>query len=146
MGSSREIEVSEDVVLTLEIDCAECERDGVIHEYEGEGKAMRCSRVTILGCRTVGPETVATAFGGSRRAETASDSSNLLASRSLGLSEPSAYRLATGDALHVLRLLRLVKNFARKHGLAVFDPQNGVISYPDDPPPQETKRPCWRLW
>jgi hypothetical protein len=63
---------------------------------------MRCSRVTISGCRTVGPETVATAFGGSRRAETASDSSNRLASLSLGLSEPSAHRLATGDALHVL--------------------------------------------
>ena len=65
-------------------------------------KDMRCSRVTISGCRTVGPETVATAFGGSRRAETASDSSNRLASLSLGLSEPSAHRLATGDALHVL--------------------------------------------
>jgi hypothetical protein len=55
-----------------------------------------------FGCRPVGPETVATAFGGSRRAETASDSSNRLASLSLGLSEPSAHRLATGDALHVL--------------------------------------------
>jgi hypothetical protein len=35
---------------------------------------MRCSHVTISGLRTVGPETVATAFGGSRRAETASNS------------------------------------------------------------------------
>src|SRR3984885_4985848 len=63
---------------------------------------MRCGRVTISGCRTVGPETVATGFGGSRRAETASDSSNRLASLSLGLTEPSAHRLATGDALLVL--------------------------------------------
>ena len=63
---------------------------------------MRCSRVTISGCRTVGPETVATALGGSRRAETAPDSSNRLASLSLGLSEPSAHRPATGDALDVL--------------------------------------------
>ena len=68
---------------------------------------MRCSRVTISGCRTVGPETVATAFGGSRRAETASDSSNRLASLSLGLSEPSAHRLATGDALHALSAGRI---------------------------------------
>src|ERR1700733_4320983 len=65
-------------------------------------KATRCSRVTISGCRTVGPETVATAFGGSRRADTASNSSNRQASLSLGLSEPSAHRLATGDALHAL--------------------------------------------
>jgi hypothetical protein len=36
-------------------------------------RVMRCTRVTISGCRTVGSETVATAFGGSRRAETASD-------------------------------------------------------------------------
>ena len=40
----------------------------------------------------------------------------------------------------------LVKNLARKLGLAVFDPQNGVISYPDDPPTLETRRPWWRLW
>ena len=53
----------------------------------------------------VGPETVATVFGGSRRAETASDSSNRLASFSLGLSEPSVHRLATGDAQHVLSAL-----------------------------------------
>jgi hypothetical protein len=63
---------------------------------------MRCSRVTISGCRTVGPETVATAFGGRRRSETASNSSNRLTSLNLGLSKPSAHRPATGDALHVL--------------------------------------------
>jgi hypothetical protein len=72
-----------------------------------EGTAMRCSRVTISGCRPVGPETVATAFGGSRRAKAASDCSNRLASFSLGLSEPSAHRLATGDALHVLSAGRI---------------------------------------
>lgn len=42
------------------------------------------------------------AFGGSRRADTASDSSNRLASLGLGLSEPFAHRVANGDALHVL--------------------------------------------
>ncbi len=41
---------------------------------------------------------------------------------------------------------RLVKGLARKHGLAVFDPQSGIISYPDDPPPREPKRPWWKLW
>jgi hypothetical protein len=70
---------------------------------------MRCSRVTISGCRTVGPETEAAAFGGSRRAETASDSSNRLASLSLGSSELSAHRLATGDALRVQAALRIHK-------------------------------------
>jgi hypothetical protein len=45
-----------------------------------------------------------------------------------------------------LHVERLVKDLARKHGLAVFDPQSGVIGYPDDPPPQQTKRPWWRPW
>lgn len=35
----------------------------------------------------------------------------------------------------------LVKGLARKHGLAVFDPQLGMMSYPDDPPSKF--RPPW---
>src|SRR3954467_12166170 len=37
------------------------------------------------------------------------------------------------------------RELARKHGLAVFDPQSGTISYPDSAPKQE-RRPWWRFW
>jgi hypothetical protein len=36
---------------------------------------------------------------------------------------------------------RLVHELARKHGLAVFDPQSERITYPHDSP-----RPWWRFW
>ena len=44
-----------------------------------------------------------------------------------------------------------VRELARKHGLAVFDPQAGRISYPDSAPsgsapPKAGSRPWWRLW
>ena len=41
---------------------------------------------------------------------------------------------------------RTVRQLADKHGLAVFDPQAGKISYPsyeDSPKPQ---KPWWKLW
>ena len=36
----------------------------------------------------------------------------------------------------------LVLRLARKHGLAMFDPQSELIVYPDTP----EKKPWWRLW
>ncbi len=36
----------------------------------------------------------------------------------------------------------LVRDLARKHGLAVFDPQSEAIIYPDSPEP----RSWWRFW
>lgn len=46
---------------------------------------------------------------------------------------------------------RLVRSLARKHGLAVFDPQSGTISYPDSVPsgsttPEAENRPWWKYW
>ncbi len=42
---------------------------------------------------------------------------------------------------------QLVRDLARKHGLAVFDPQEGRVFYPSDgmsaPAP---KRPWWKAW
>jgi len=41
----------------------------------------------------------------------------------------------------------LVHEVARKHGLAVFDPQQGRIFYPDSPEPRESaRRPWWKVW
>ena len=43
----------------------------------------------------------------------------------------------------------LIRTLASKHGLAVFDPQSGTISYPDSLPPQAAKpsqKPWWRFW
>ena len=44
------------------------------------------------------------------------------------------------------RVERLVRDLARKHGLAVYDPQSGHVSYPDDTPPREVRRKWWRPW
>lgn len=41
---------------------------------------------------------------------------------------------------------RFVRELARKHGLAVFDPQSGKIHAPDEPLPKEGSRPWWRVW
>ena len=41
----------------------------------------------------------------------------------------------------------LVLELARKHGLAVYDPQAGAITYPDGAAPETgRKRPWWRIW
>jgi hypothetical protein len=43
----------------------------------------------------------------------------------------------------------IIRTLARKHGLAVFDPQSGTISYPDSPPSpaaQPSQNPWWRFW
>lgn len=45
----------------------------------------------------------------------------------------------------------LVRELARKHGLAVFDPQAGRITYPDSAAAGSSaggrgKRPWWRFW
>jgi hypothetical protein len=40
-----------------------------------------------------------------------------------------------------------VHSLARKHGLAVYDPQADRITYPDgNTSPTETRRPWWRFW
>jgi len=38
---------------------------------------------------------------------------------------------------------RLVHELARKHALAVYDPQSGRVTYPDG---STGRRPWWRLW
>ena len=40
----------------------------------------------------------------------------------------------------------LVRELARKHGLAVFDPQAGRISYPDGEATAGRAKPWWRFW
>jgi hypothetical protein len=40
---------------------------------------------------------------------------------------------------------RVVRELARKHGLAVFDPQTGLISY-GDKPERSDKKPWWKFW
>ena len=44
----------------------------------------------------------------------------------------------------------LVRELARKHGLAVFDPQSGRITYPDASSSSrttpKTDRPWWKVW
>jgi hypothetical protein len=41
----------------------------------------------------------------------------------------------------------LVHELARRHGLAVYDPQSDRITYPDESPsPAGGKRPWWRFW
>jgi len=40
----------------------------------------------------------------------------------------------------------LVKQLARKHGLAVFDPQSERIIYPDDPARTPADKPWWKFW
>lgn len=47
----------------------------------------------------------------------------------------------------------LVHQLARKHGLAVFDPQTGIFTDPDSDPPTRSSptsesggRPWWRFW
>jgi len=39
-----------------------------------------------------------------------------------------------------------VRAMARKHGLAVFDPQAGTISYPEASGEKSAKKPWWRFW
>jgi hypothetical protein len=42
---------------------------------------------------------------------------------------------------------QLIKTLARKHGLAVYDPQAGKIIYPDQLPKTVNKqKPWWRVW
>jgi hypothetical protein len=44
---------------------------------------------------------------------------------------------------------RLVKQLAHKHGLAVYDPQAGKITYPDGPAERgkmERQRRRWKFW
>lgn len=41
----------------------------------------------------------------------------------------------------------LVHDLARKHGLAVYDPQSDRITYPDgDPAAEDNTHPWWRFW
>ena len=40
----------------------------------------------------------------------------------------------------------LVHELARKHGLAVYDPQSDLITYPDTALRSENRRPWWRIW
>ena len=45
------------------------------------------------------------------------------------------------------RVHRLVHDLGRRHGLAVFDPQSGRITYPDSQPViVKSGRPWWRVW
>jgi hypothetical protein len=39
-----------------------------------------------------------------------------------------------------------VKELARKHGLAVFDPQSNRITYPDGTLGADPPRPWWKFW
>ena len=42
---------------------------------------------------------------------------------------------------------RFIHELARKHGLAVYDPQSGRITYPDASTSScDGKRPWWRFW
>jgi len=42
---------------------------------------------------------------------------------------------------------QLVHDLARRHGLAVYDPQSDRITYPDDAPASSARsRPWWRFW
>jgi hypothetical protein len=41
---------------------------------------------------------------------------------------------------------RLVRELARKHGLAVYDPQSDRITYPDDAAASSRKPRWWRRW
>src|SRR5260370_1074011 len=41
---------------------------------------------------------------------------------------------------------QLVRTLARKHGLAVYDPQAGRIIYPEESPRGRSKSPWWRVW
>jgi hypothetical protein len=42
---------------------------------------------------------------------------------------------------------RLVHGLARKHGLAVYDPQADRVTYPEESPEaQSRKRPRWKFW
>ena len=40
----------------------------------------------------------------------------------------------------------LVKELARKHGLAVFDPQSERITYPDGSLGVDDEKPWWKFW
>lgn len=40
----------------------------------------------------------------------------------------------------------LLKSLARKHGLALYDPQSDRIWYPDDVVASAPKKPWWRFW
>jgi hypothetical protein len=40
----------------------------------------------------------------------------------------------------------LVKELARKHGLAVYDPQSERIFYPDDTNYVASNKPWWKFW
>jgi hypothetical protein len=39
-----------------------------------------------------------------------------------------------------------VHELARRHGLAVYDPQSERITYPDDAHESSAKRSWWRFW
>lgn len=41
---------------------------------------------------------------------------------------------------------QLVINLAKKHGLAVFDPQSSRIIYPDGQISEPEKKPWWKFW
>jgi hypothetical protein len=40
----------------------------------------------------------------------------------------------------------LVGDLARKHGLALYDPQEGAIIYPNGNSGDDAKKPWWRVW
>jgi hypothetical protein len=51
MDGIREIEVSEDNVLAVEMHCEDCEVTGVIPEYEGNHVCSQCVGSGEIACR-----------------------------------------------------------------------------------------------